>query len=247
MCVCPKNQRSQSHIRISPRKGLCPHKHKSLVWSLIESFTERFYLSVVLYFPPHLSQIGSVLGKKLCMTSSVLWVHMLQRSMSTMVFCWLVKQTDVLPLYKQIWTSIPHLLKLCIYFKQAASVLWHVHMQRALVCVSSSLAVETAYCTVVYRTCMPGESAMCLGAPSARDIYISGATAQNISSLNQHLQEDFSKLSGGTNFRTGLHKLPFEWPASHVLKIFWGISKDLEMNCSKLKLELKKGTGAVSL
>ena len=56
VCVCetksPKNQRSESHIRIIPRKGLRPHEHLSLV---------RFYLSLVLYFfffSPHLSQTG---------------------------------------------------------------------------------------------------------------------------------------------------------------------------------------------
>lgn len=50
---------------------------------------------------------------------------------------------------------------------------------------------------------------------------------KNISSLNQHLREDFQQnFSGGTNFRTGLHKLPFEWPTggcfTDILRYFKG-------------------------
>lgn len=74
VCVCvtksPKSQRSESHIRIIPRRGLRPHVHLSLV---------RFYFHLFcnLFFSPHLSQTGFLTqccGETLPCLS--LWVHM---------------------------------------------------------------------------------------------------------------------------------------------------------------------------
>lgn len=73
----------------------------------------------------------------------------------------------------------------------------------------SSLATVTAHCTPVQDPHARERSAS-LGAASAKHISISGATAEHISSLIQLLQEDFRQTCSGTNFRTGLHKLPFE-------------------------------------
>lgn len=112
-----------------------------------------------------------------------------------------------LPLYKAIWTSIPHLLQLSIYFKRAASarlcpVACSLRLPTWPCMRASSSEVKTAYCTEHERLEKVFGCTIC-----QRHFRIRGNS--NISSLNHHLKDDFHTLCGGTNCITGLHKLPY--------------------------------------